>query len=165
MQETPERISERLFEEGQRTIGFFKDLNPENWDVIVYIEAGQTWTVQQVLAHFLSTEQAIITLISNVLAGGEGAPERMDIDAFNAQAQEHLAGVPRQVLLDQFQAERGQVIALLKRLTPADLSRPARHPFLGATTLLEVLKLLYRHNQIHQRDIRRSINARMNAQI
>jgi hypothetical protein len=37
-----------------------------------------------------------------------------------------------------------------------DLAKLGRHPFLGITSLEDIIKMVYRHNQIHMREIRRS---------
>jgi hypothetical protein len=36
-----------------------------------------------------------------------------------------------------------------------DLERIGRNPFLGEVPLVEIVKLIYRHNQIHLRDLKR----------
>jgi hypothetical protein len=35
------------------------------------------------------------------------------------------------------------------------LEKTGRHPFLGVTTLREMIKMIYIHNQTHYRDLRR----------
>ena len=45
-------------------------------------------------------------------------------------------------------------------LTPADLDRRGRHPWLGEADLRSVLKLLYRHPMIHLRDVRAALRSR-----
>jgi len=47
----------------------------------------------------------------------------------------------------------------VQKMQESDLERKGRHPFLGITTLEEMLKLIYRHTMIHQRDIRRALEA------
>jgi hypothetical protein len=38
-----------------------------------------------------------------------------------------------------------------------DLAKQGRHPFLGTASLSDMIKLMYMHNQIHIRDIRRML--------
>ncbi|MCX6068934.1 MAG: DinB family protein, partial [Chloroflexi bacterium] len=60
-------------------------------------------------------------------------------------------------LLEQFKAVRGKMIALVASFSETDLEKQGRHPFLGQTTLAEMIKMVYRHNQIHYRDLRKII--------
>jgi len=50
---------------------------------------------------------------------------------------------------------RAQMVALVASMSTDDLARQGRHPFLGQATLSEMIKMVYRHNQIHYRDLRK----------
>jgi uncharacterized protein (TIGR03083 family) len=156
--ETPERLVERLRSEGQRTVEFFQALAPEQWQAQVYSDGAQ-WQTRHLLAHFVATENAFHLLIEDILSGGSGAPEDFDIDDFNQRRVAELKETSTQDLLAQFAAGRQASIAQVARMGQADLLRTGRHPFLGMTTLQEIIQLLYRHNQIHQRDIRKLLSA------
>jgi hypothetical protein len=39
-----------------------------------------------------------------------------------------------------------------------DLEKIGRHPYLGRTTLREMIKMVYLHNQIHYRDVKKVLN-------
>ena len=58
-------------------------------------------------------------------------------------------------LLERFREARKQMIAWVAGLEDAALERTGRHPFLGVSTLREMIKMIYIHNQTHYRDIRR----------
>jgi hypothetical protein len=60
-------------------------------------------------------------------------------------------------LAQDFAAARAQVVVLVERLAEADLDRRGRHPFLGDASLEDILKLLYRHTMLHERDARKAI--------
>jgi len=60
-------------------------------------------------------------------------------------------------LLENFKDIRRQMVELVASLTDEDLKKEGRHPFLGPTTLTEMIKMVYRHNQIHFRDMRKII--------
>lgn len=154
MPETPERLFERLDAEGKKSIDFFCALAPEQWEQTLYSD-GACWTIRQLLAHFVSSEGAFHELIENVLAGGRGAPQDFDIDAFNQRQVAEMALASPTELLEQFALRRRANLELVRRLSPKDLSKTGHHPFLGETSLEEIIQLLYRHNQIHQRDARR----------
>jgi len=49
---------------------------------------------------------------------------------------------------------REKMATWVESLDEADLAKEGRHPFLGETTVEEMIKLVYRHNQIHYRDMR-----------
>ena len=157
MTETPAFLAERLKSEGDKTIAFFNSLKDENWEITVYAE-GSEWTIRNVLAHFVSAEQGFIRLFKEILAGGKGAADDFDIDRYNAKQQELIKDTSRQELMKIFQAGRFEMISLVGSLSIEDLQREGRHPFLGLTTLAEMIKMVYRHNQIHHRDLRKLID-------
>jgi DinB superfamily len=157
MPETPERLAERLANENQKTLEFFRALSPEQWDCVVYPQ-GPVWTARHLLAHFVSAEQAIMRLVEDIYAGGTGAPEDFDIDGFNASEVADWVKRPQRELLDNFDRSRQACVALVKKMQPLDLAKSGRHPFLGWVTLEDIIKMLYRHDQIHLRDLRRLLN-------
>jgi len=158
MPDTSEFLAERLQTEGEKTTAFFAALSPAQWQTPVYTE-GQTWTVRSVLAHFVTAEQGFLKLFADIGAGGPGATEDFDIDRYNARQQEKTRDLTAADLLEQFQATRAQMIALVTSLTEEDLQKQGRHPFLGLTTLAEMVKMVYRHNQIHLRDLRKLLES------
>ncbi len=157
MPETPAILAERLQNEEVKTLEFFRNLNPMNWEQPIYSEGSQ-WTVRQILAHFVSAEKGIDRLIADVLDGGTGAPEDFDIDVYNERSVANFQDVTLEVLLEQFTQVRRQTIDLVARLDQPDLERIGRHPFLGLSPLVDIIKLIYRHNQIHQREIRKALS-------
>jgi len=156
MTETPAFLSDRLRSEGDKTLAFFSSLEGELWEIKVYAE-GSEWTVRNILAHFVSAEQGFLRLFKDILAGGTGAAVDFDIDRFNSRQQEIVKGVSGQELLLDFQNVRSELITLVSGMSIQDLQREGRHPFLGITTLAEMIKMVYRHNQIHSRDVRKLI--------
>ena len=44
---------------------------------------------------------------------------------------------------------------ILIDLKESDLEKQGRHPFLGMTTLREMIKMLYIHNMTHYRDMKK----------
>jgi uncharacterized protein (TIGR03083 family) len=152
------QIANRLREKGEETLTYFAGLAPDQWQAEVYTE-GARWTVHTVLCHFVSAERAFVRLVRNVLAGGEGTPEGFDIDAFNAAQVEQLSTRGPVDLLDQFRAARHEMVALVAGMDDSDLERMARHPYLGVDKMEQFLKLIYRHNMIHERDVRKALDA------
>ena len=156
MPDTPTHLSERMLSEGQRTLAFFRTLTPDQWRLTIYTE-GSEWAVRDVLAHFVSAESGMTRLVENILSGGAGTPDDFDLNAYNERKVAGLKDVSTEDLLAQFAILREKSAALACRLSPEDLLKTGRHPWLGVTNISEILKMMYRHNQIHQRDIRRSI--------
>jgi len=157
MTETPAFFADRLKSEGDKTFAFFSSLKNEDWEIVVYSE-GSEWTAENVLAHFVSAEQGFIRLFKDILAGGKGSAEDFDIDRYNAKQQGLVKGASRQDLMDLFKDSRSEMISFVGSLSIEDLLREGRHPFLGLTSLAEMIKMVYRHNQIHHRDLRKLIN-------
>jgi hypothetical protein len=96
-----------------------------------------------------------VPLVENVAGGGPGAPEGFEIDAYNARKVAELADEPVELLLEQFGQQRARMTALVAGLEAGKLECRGRHPFLGIVPLSEIIRLVYRHNQLHLRDVKR----------
>jgi hypothetical protein len=156
MAETPAFLAARLKAEGEKVESFFKSLSAEDWERTIYTE-GATWKVRDILAHFLTAERGFIRLFKDILAGGTGVGTDFNIDRYNSSQQKKTRDLPHQQLIDQFRSTRSEMIGFVESLSDADLLIQGRHPFLGVTTMGEMIKMIYRHNQIHYRDIRKLI--------
>jgi hypothetical protein len=156
MSETIAFLADRLRTEGDKTVSFFQSLSEYDWELSVYTE-GSVWKVRDVLAHFVTAEQGFLKLFGDILAGGIGAREDFDIDRYNASQQKKTQELTPEDLLGQFVAVREEMISMVGSWSESDLQKQGRHPFLGITSLSEMVKMVYRHNQIHYRDLRRLI--------
>jgi hypothetical protein len=123
------------------------------------MEEGAGWRVRQVLAHFVSSEASFLQLIGDILSGGSGAPEDFDIDRFNRRKVAGMASKGPAELLAQFAHLRQSTVDLVNCLALEDLKKKGRHPYLGVVPLTDVIKMIYRHNQIHLRDLRRVLRS------
>ncbi|GAB4526099.1 MAG: hypothetical protein Fur0018_11200 [Anaerolineales bacterium] len=150
-------LSQKLHAEGEKTLAFFRALGAEDWQRPVYSE-GAEWTVRDILAHIASAESSIPRLIRALLEEGRQPPPDFDLDAYNRRKVREMAEMTPEALLALFEQRRAATVALVEGLSEADLQRVGRHPFLGEAPVEEMLKLIYRHIQIHQRDIRRTLN-------
>jgi hypothetical protein len=153
MPDTPAFLSERLLQEGEKSIAFFQSLTTVQLDQTIYTE-GSHWTVFQVLAHFVFSENSLCRLVENVAAGGPGAPVNFDIDGYNERKVKGFEDTPPLELMEQFRENRKKTALVVANLQMDDLQRQGRHPFLGVVPLTDIIKIIYRHNQIHQREIR-----------
>jgi hypothetical protein len=111
------------------------------------------------LAHFVASEASITRLIKFILQGNPGVPEDFDIDAFNEREIICFAKLPHDMVLQRFMERRGETIQMVLDMSDADLGVEGRHPWLGIAPIEQMIKLMYRHNQIHQRDIRKILTS------
>jgi len=151
-------IVRRLAGEIETTLAFFQELDKSDWGRRVYTEGSQ-WTVRQVLCHFVSAEKGFLELARDILGGGEGAPEDMEIDEFNEREVAAMADRAPDDLLVEFERLRAEMVELVSGLSETDLDREGRRPFFGRSSLEKLFKWIYRHNMLHQRDIRRELRA------
>jgi uncharacterized damage-inducible protein DinB len=153
MSEVAELV-QKLKSEGEKYAAIFADLTDEQWQKEVYTE-GSVWTIRSILAHLVTAERGFTKLFPSIRDGGPGASEDFDIDRYNASQQEKTRELTPQELLEQFKSVRAEMATWVSSLDEADLDRTGRHPFLGHTTLREMIKLVYLHNQLHYRDLRK----------
>lgn len=150
----PAKLAKRLEKEGAKVIETFNALTDEQWQVEVYTE-GQVWTIRHVLAHFVTSERGLLKLFKSIREGGLGVSEDFSIDYYNSRQQEKTRELSAEELLAQYRNVRANTVQWVSHLTQEDLEIEGRHPFLGQVPLLEMLKMLYLHNQIHFRDFRK----------
>ena len=148
------QLAAKLKSEGEKFSGFFGGLTGEQWSTEVYAE-GAVWTVRSILSHLMTSERAFVKLFAQIRGGGAGVSEDFVIDRYNARQQEKTRQLSPDELLQQYRELRGEMVAWVSTLSDAELELRGRHPFLGMTTLREMIKMIYIHNQTHYRDLRR----------
>lgn len=153
---TPTWLAERLKKEGDKVIAYFSTLPDEQWGTEVYTE-GDTWTIRNVLAHFVTSERGLLKLFQSIREGGPGASEDFSIDYYNARQQEKTRDLTPQELLEQYVDVRANTVKWVLGLSQEELALEGRHPFMGQVQLVEMLKMLYLHNQLHFRDFRKYV--------
>lgn len=156
MSETAE-LAEKLRTEGERMAAFFSTLTEDQWQSEVYTE-GSTWTIRNVLSHYVTSERGLIKLFEQIRQGGSGIADDFSIDRYNAAQQEKTKEYAPAELIEQYKAIRANSIAWVQGLKDEELEIQGRHPFLGQTIIREMIKMLYIHNQLHYRDVKRAIN-------
>jgi hypothetical protein len=154
-----EKISIRLISEGQKNLETFRSFSTTDWEQPVYT-TGSKWIVRQILSHFVSTERAFQILIRNILDGGSGTPRDFDLDHFNEIEALKLAGESIDQLLGEFEMAREKTSQLVAEMSDQDLNRIGNHPWFGEIEIESMLKLIYRHNMIHLRDVRRALETK-----
>ena len=156
MPKSPEFLAKRLRSEGEKMTTFFADLNDADWMKTIYTE-GQDWRIRDVLAHFVSAENSFLKLFESILHGGDGVSDDFDVDRFNNAQVAKMQEMPPAELLEAFVKVRAKMAGWVEILSEEDLQKEGHHPFLDETTLEEMIKLVYRHNQLHYRDIRKTL--------
>lgn len=149
-------LADKLTSEGERFVTFFSGLTDAQWHADVYTE-GATWSVRNVLSHFVTSERGLVRLFEQIRAGGAGAADDFSIDRYNASQQEKTKELTPQELLEQYKSVRAESIKWVLGLQESELEITGRHPFLGPTTIREMIKMLYLHNQLHYRDLKKAL--------
>ncbi|HUE99548.1 MAG TPA: DinB family protein [Anaerolineales bacterium] len=147
-------LAEKLRSEGERFVSIFAGLTDEQWQMEVYTE-GTTWTMRNVLSHFVTSERGLLKLFEQIRRGGTGAADDFSIDRYNAAMQERTKEAAPQELLAQYKEVRANAIAWVSGLSESELEVTGRHPFLGQTVIREMIKMLYIHNLTHYRDMKK----------
>lgn len=149
-------LAARLRSEGEKAAAFFGGLTMPQWGAEVYAE-GQRWRARDLLAHFLSAERSFLLLFRDIAAGGPGVAPDFSVDRFNAEQVPALADVAPEELLRHFRAARAEMADWVAGLSEHDLERRGRHPALGECALGEMIRMVFLHNQLHLRDLRRAL--------
>ena len=147
-------LADKLSSEGEKFYALFAGLSDDQWSAEVYTE-GEAWTLRNVLAHFVTSERGLVKLFERIRQTGEGSPDDFSIDRYNAAQQQKNRDVSPQDLLEQYKAVRADSIAWTLSIAESDLEKQGRHPFIGMTTIREMIKMLYLHNQLHYRDMKK----------
>src|ERR1043165_6202559 len=151
-------LAEKQKAEGHRMVAIFSGFRDDEWSREVYTE-GATWTIRNILAHFVTAERGLVKLFEQIRQGGAGAADDFSIDRYNAAMQERTKNLTPQELLEQYKQVRANSIGWVAGLKENELEIVGRHPFLDVTTIREMIKLLYIHNQTHYRDMKKAMNS------
>ena len=150
-------LAEKLKSEGKKFVDNFSGLTDDQWKASVYTE-GELWTIRNVLSHFVTSERGLVKLFEQIRQGGAGAAEDFSIDRYNAAQQQKTMNLKPIELLEQYKEVRANSVKWVLDLRDEELGIIGRHPFLEVTTIREMVKMLYVHNQIHYRDLKKVIS-------
>jgi hypothetical protein len=140
----------------EEIIAFYKGLNSIELHMTVYAE-DDSWTMQQVLAHFITIEQSMQWLFKNILAGGPGSPEDFDFERFNRIQPRKLDGQSLDELFEKFRTVRRDTIAIVEEMEDKDLDREGRHAFHGHGKLERFIAWAYEHARLHLDEMREKL--------
>jgi hypothetical protein len=148
----------RLREEGDDLIQQLTKLAPQAWSSPIYRDATTApWTIHCILAHLVSAEGHLRLMIEDIARGGRGVPPGIDIDAVNASEVEALTRYGTGELIEQLRQSREVSVAQVLAFSDDDLDRRGNHPVLGDMPVEDFVKLIYRHDKMHMRDVQRAL--------
>lgn len=147
-----------MLREGQKLEQYFSNLQESQLGISVYLDE-QEWLIRDVLAHFISAEKSFLLLFENIRNGGQGVPDDFSVDVFNNSEIKKMKKIDPDDLLVLFSKTRQHTVKWLEGLSEEEMEKFGRHPAMGETTLGEMIKMIYLHNQIHMRDIRSAIES------
>lgn len=159
MSNTSSPLAEKLASEGERTLAFFRAIPAEQWDKQLYTDGAQ-WSIRQAVEHLCISEHGMMRLCEQIVfEGGQGAAKDFDIDAYNKTKTDRFAAMTRDELLNLYAESRQKSAALARKLTDEQLALRGNHPAMGDSSVQDILKMLYLHNTMHVKDIKKALSA------
>lgn len=152
-------IIQKLEKNVAGSITFFRSLKPEELDVKVYPD-DESWTVKQILAHFITIERSMQWLFKNILSGGSGSPEDFDFEKYNRTQPKKFFSLTFDELIGQFRLVRQDTVAIVSGMKENDLDREGLHAFHGHGKLERFICWAYEHVDIHENDIRKALQVK-----
>ena len=149
-------LADKLKTEGEKFHAIFAGLADDQWQTEIYTE-GETWTIRNVLSHFVTSERGLVKLFERIRTTGEGSSDDFSIDRYNEAQQRKTQELSPQELLEQYKVIRADSAAWVAGLNESELEIKGRHPFLGMTSIREMIKMLYIHQQTHYRDMKKAL--------
>jgi DinB superfamily len=137
-----QELSRKLDRNKSLVLRTFANVRPDGWGTAVHEKPG-SWTLRELLAHFVSSERMLLTLSKDVAGGGRGAPQGFDYDAFNKPEE----------LLRMFGEARDSTLEWMGSLVEGSLDRKGNHPTLGEVTLEDLLSAVHGHILLHIREL------------
>lgn len=157
MPDTRVEVLVTKLEKGHRkTLEIFESMDPSAWQKIVY-ESPHRWTLRDLLAHFVSTEENLLIMAQDVAKGGKGALPGFDFDAFNAIEQKRLKDYTHQELLAALCNARQATLDWVRTLKENQLNNIGRHPALGEVNLETIIIAIYGHQLLHMKDVQNKV--------
>jgi len=115
--------------------------------------APHEWSAADCLQHLLDTERWVFPVRVQAFLEGKGTLAAFDPDSEGSSAADHSTAQ----LAAEFAERRRENLALLERVTPADLARTAHHSELGDVTLEQLLNEWAAHDLNHTVQAERSL--------
>src|SRR6266516_5395363 len=108
---------------GARTVEVLAGLREADLDC----PANPDWTARDLLVHLATSERGVQGVLEGFLRGESIVPPDFDLDRWNSSQVARLRGLSLAELKERIAKTREATLALLARLTDADLERRGRH--------------------------------------
>ncbi len=147
-----EKLVEKLKRGISKSQEVFRSVEPDLWEQPIF-DDPESWDLKDLVAHFIYSEELVLSIAQDIAFGGEGFPEDIDIDAFNENGIETLRHRSVDDLLDILTEIRKASIAWVLELDELELDRVGRHPVLGASNVETIINSIYAHQLLHMREL------------
>ena len=137
-------------------IELLDSLSEEQWQIPVFGE-GQDWTVQDVVAHLIESEQGMSIHIHKVRKGRETLPEGFNLDDWNAGLNDRTGETTPQELREKLEPVRERTLQGLETLTDDEWSLTGRHGLRGVITIEQYYETISGHEATHTEHMKRAI--------
>ncbi len=154
MSDEATKLADKLLSEGERALAFFRAVPEAAWAKHVYAD-GAHWTVRQAFEHLAISEHSIRRLCEEIIKGGKGAPEGFDVDGFNKRKTGAFEAKTLEELFVLYTETRRRTADFARGLDDGQLALRGRHPAMGDSSLGDTLKMIYLHNSMHIRDVKK----------
>lgn len=151
-----EKLVEKLIRGISKSLEVFRSTEPALWEQPIF-DDPTSWNLKDLVAHFIYSEEYLLSIAQDIASGGEGSPEGIDIDAFNENEMEKLRYRSIDELLDILNNVRRDSIDWVRDLGELELDQVGRHPVLETSTVETVINSIYAHQLLHLREITPSL--------
>lgn len=135
-----------------KSLQIFNSLPPEAWATPISDDPN-AWSLRDLLAHFIYSEENMLLMAQDIASGGKGAPKDFNLDVFNEQQMRsmEIRDIPQ--LLSRLESVRATTLEWVRGLQESSLDLEGWHPVLGMTNLEGVLTAIYAHQLLHMREV------------
>ena len=105
--------------------------------------------MRDLLIHLATSERGVQGVLEGFLRGESIVPPDFDLDRWNSGQVARLRGLSLAELKERIEQTRQATLALLDRLTDADLERRGRHALGREVSLGEALRIMAAHERVH----------------
>ena len=147
-----ENLCSKLERNKSRVCETFGNISESGWGKNIYTEPYE-WNYHDLLAHFVSTEMSLLSLLKNIELGGDGANEDFNYNEFNKKENIKYKQYLPNELLELFIKNREATIEWTRNIDEKKLLLKGMHPSLGKITIREIIMSIYGHVLMHLRDL------------
>ena len=152
----PAGVSGELLERLRGTPARVEQITRSLPAAVLTLREGDTWSIQENIGHLADLESLFTGRLDDLDAGAESL-RPADMTNQRTHEADHNA-LPIEDVLSRFRSLRGQLVARLEALDPADFARTALHPRLGVPMRVVDMMLFHaEHDDYHLARIRQLI--------